>query len=93
MSTYRPDQKLVYRLFGQNMVTKETTGKYTGSFAYNFGAGIMFKFSSRIGLNISSDYIAGNPKFETLNFKKLEIETIKQPIAYLNYNAGLLLTF
>jgi hypothetical protein len=93
MSTYRPNQIIVYRPYGEAMITKETLGKYTGSFAYNFGAGALFKLNSRLGLNVTADYIAGNPTFETYNFKTLETVKKKQPIAYFNYNAGVLLTF
>ncbi len=93
MSAYRPSQTLVYQFYGQTLVSKSTIGKYTGTFAYNFGAGALFKLSSRFGLNLSADYIAGNPTFETYDYKTLENVKNKQAIAYFNYNAGVLLTF
>ncbi len=93
LSAYRPSQTLVYRFYGQELTTKATIGKYTGAFAYNFGAGVMFKLTNRFGLNISADYIAGNPTFETYDYRTLDYVQKKQEIAYLNYNAGVLLTF
>jgi hypothetical protein len=94
MSSYRPDQTLDYRYIDEtDLTTKSITGKYTGSFAYNFGAGALFKISSRFGLNISADYIAGNPTFQSYNTENFEFADRKQQIAYFNYNAGVLLTF
>jgi len=93
LSAYRPSQTLVYQEYGKELITKATIGKYTGAFAYNFGAGVMFKLTDRLGLNISADYIAGNPTFETYDYRTLDYVQKKQEIAYLNYNAGVLLTF
>ena len=93
MSSYRPNQTLVYKRPYENVQTLETVGQYTGSFAYNFGVGALIKFSSRLGINLSADYIAGKPKFDSFDFQLLEVIERKQPIAYLNYNAGLLVTF
>jgi len=94
MTTYRPDQKLDYRTTQlAPSQTLETTGELSGSFAYNFGAGVLFKFNKKLGINISADYIAGNPKFEDFDYSELTIVKKKQSISYFNYNAGLLLTF
>jgi len=90
MSTYKPIQTLEYKPIGQELVTKVTVGDYTGSFGYNFGAGVIVKFTSRIGLNISVDYIAGKPTLEKYNLETFEIVELNQPVSYINLNAGII---
>jgi len=92
MSTYKPIQTLEYKPIGEELISKETVGDYTGSFGYNFGVGVIVKFTSKIGLNISADYIAGKPIFEKYNLETLEIIEVKQPISFYNLNAGIILS-
>lgn len=93
MTTFRPNQSLNYKLPLENSQSIETVGKYSGSFAYNLGAGAFVKFNRKLGLRLSADYIAGNPKYEDFDFDNLEVIEKKQAVAYMNYNAGLMLTF
>lgn len=94
MTTYRPNQILEYRLPQSELLqTLETVEEFSGSFAHNFGVGVLVKFNGKLGLNISADYIAGNPKYEDFDYSELVVIEKQRPISYLNYNAGLLLTF
>lgn len=93
LTTFRPPLELAYRPYGQELITKETIGKYRASFAYHFGLGAIVKFSDRFGINLSADYTAGNPTFQVYNPVTLEDVERKQPVAFIDYNAGLVLIF
>ncbi len=93
LTTFRPPLVLVYRPYGQELITKETIGKYRASFSYHFGLGAILKISERFGINLSADYTAGNPTFQVYNPLTLEDVERKQPVAFIDYNAGLVLRF
>lgn len=93
LSTFRPDQSLVYRNFGDTENSSlSSQGKLTGSFAWNFGAGVLVKVSDRFGIIALADYIGANPKFDEFDYQAIEIIKKIQPVRYVNINLGIALS-
>jgi len=93
LSTFRPDQTLVYRNFGDTEDSNLfSEGKLAGSFAWNFGAGILIKVSDSFGIITLVDYIGANPKFDRFDYQAIKVIKVKQPVRYLNLNLGIALS-
>ena len=93
LSTFRPDQHLLYRNFGDLEDTNlYLQGKLTGAFAWNFGAGMLIKLSDSFGITATADYIGANPKFDVFNYETFVPEKVEQPVRYVNLNVGIALT-
>jgi len=93
LSTFRPDQSLVYRNFGDTEDSGlYSQGKLTGAFAWNFGAGIFVKVSDNFGIIALADYIGANPKFDVFDYQTIQIVKETQPVRYVNINLGIALT-
>jgi len=92
MSSFRPDQALVYRYYGDLEDSKLfSQGKLTGAFAWNFGVGFIMKISDSFSILAMADYIAANPKFDVYDYEKIEIVKEIQAVRYVNYNIGIAL--
>lgn len=92
LSTFRPDQRLDYRNYGDLEITSNyLQGKLTGAFAWNLGAGMIIKLSDSFGIAATADYIGANPKFDVFNYDTFEPEKEKQPVRYVNLNIGIAL--
>ncbi len=93
MSSFRPDQSLVYRNYGDledSYLFSE--GKLTGAFAWNFGAGINIKITNSFSIIALADYIAANPKFDVYDYETVQFVKETQAVRYVNYNLGIALS-
>lgn len=93
LSTFRPDQSLVYRNFGDTENSGlYSQGKLTGAFAWNFGAGFFIKVSDSFSIIAVADYIAANPNFDVFDYENIQIVKEMQPVRYVNFNIGIALS-
>jgi len=93
LSTFRPDQRLDYRNYGDlENTTIYLEGKLTGAFAWNFGAGMLVKLSDSFGITATADYIGANPKFDSFDYDTFEPFKDEQAVRYVNLNIGIALT-